>query len=448
MALLCQRTLSAIESIEGERVPDNLLNNVATELSQLDDRRAAATYEDVYGENLSLSTAMSIAEQLYRHRAMPDTLAVMLANNFGKSLASIMVSAMSKSKKRAKNEDNQEGAHARTSFRYVRNMWEEIETVHETALCLLHGALDKIGLFVPYERGTIITPKYVDSKFTADRQWIGFTGLDTMTNQPVNFASFSDREEQALLGKVIDYNVENINDPNRWQYVMFTTRHSESVCDLFEDKNIVTIRRLKASIRAGLDSCIVAAFGAAAFRFIILEFGHNTELPKNITEHRQEKFSYRPPEMIALEDCEELAIVSNPLQVRMIETIKKYRHVESGEDLYSMLKFEMVKTPSRSKFFEEWADLLGKCDLLHKGVSLPRYTRAAAGPDERMRYNGLYFGEPTATVEPKPFRLPEIVQQEEGNSEWAVSYLGYWFGKYGIVGIDTVNVVCEYADCI
>lgn len=444
MALLCQRTLSAIESIEGERVPDNLLNNVATELSQLDDRRAAATYEDVYGENLSLSTAMSIAEQLYRHRAMPDTLAVMLANNFGKSLASIMVSAMSKSKKRAKNEDNQDGAHTRTSFRNVRNMWEEIETVHETALCLLHGALDKIGLFVPYERGVIIAPKRVNHKFSVNRQWIGFTGLDTMTNQPVRFASFCDREEASLLGKVIDHNVENINDPNRWQYNMLTTRHSESVCDLFEDENVITVRRLRASVRAGLDSCIIAAFGAAAFRFIILEFGHNTELPKNITTHRQEKFSYRPEKMIALENCDELTIVSNPLQVRMIETIKKYEHVESGEELYRMLGYEMVKTPSRPTFFREWSDLLEKCELIDKGVSVPRYARPTVGPDERMRYNGLYFGEEQEIV---PMARPRLVLPYCPNpSMWVAQTDGRWEDNHGI--IPSGNVICEFADCI
>lgn len=444
MALLCQRTLSAIESIEGERVPDNLLNNVATELSQLDDRRAVATYEDVYGENLSLSTATSIAEQLYRHRAMPDTLAVMLANNFGKSLSSIMVSAMSKNKKRARNEDNQEGAHARTSFRNVRNMWEEVETVHETALCLLHGALDKIGLFVPYEQGAKIAPKRVNRKFTAEKQWLGFTALDTMTNQPVRFASFCDPEEEALLGKVIDYNVENINDPNRWQYNMFTTRHSESVCDLFEDENVITVRRLRASVRAGLDSCIIAAFGAAAFRFIILEFGHNTELPKNITMHRQEKFSYRPEKMIALENCDELAIVSNPLQVRMIETIEKYGHIESGEELYRMLGYEMVKTPSRSKFFEEWSDLLEKCELIDKGVSIPRYARPTVGPDERMRYSGLYFGEPQEVVSVNQPRI--ILPYCPNPSMWVAQTDGRWEDNLGY--ITSGNVICEFADCI
>lgn len=68
--------------------------------------------------------------------------------------------------------------------------------------------------------------------------------------------------------------------------------------------------------------------------------------------------------------------------------------------------------------------------------------------DNRARYQGLMFGEPEVVVERKPFKMPEIVQREEGNSEWAVSYLGYWFGKYGIIGICSVDVVCEYADRI
>ena len=438
MSSICQRTLSAIESIEGQEIPQNMLENDQTELSGA--KKSPTQFDDYFGEELSFQTTLSIAEQLFRHRTMPDTLGAILAGQFGKSLSLMMISSLGKRKRRAKNESSHEDTTKRTSFRNVRNMWEEQETVHETALCILHGSVDKIGLYVPHS----VTCKYEVKQrghFVAERDWYTFRALETMSNQSVTFAANMNKRELKLLETVVSHNVENAENPNLWQFCMFTTRVSDHVRDFLDDENVIVIRRVMASLRAGLDSCIIGAFAAAAWRFIILEFGHDSELPKHLTEHRQEKFGRFNPDMIPIEDYDELLLGSTPLQRLMIQIATTEPTADGPDAVHDLMRFRMSKPPSRRTFFRQWSPLVERAKLIAQGITpapdhkpVPEEIRNTVR--NKDRYNDLYYKEPIAESSPivtEPIAVPTAIP---AGATWAQQLAnGHWvFGnKNGVL---------------
>jgi len=349
-----------------DHIPQKLLDNANADLGR-SPARSADFSDPRIGDNLHGGTVLSIAEQLLRFRVAPDLLGLILCGTFGQILSGMMISALGKAKKRRKKEFR-EGDHVRTKWQTntSQRMWAEAEVIQETALAILHGATDNLRLMVPWGIGEEIR---LDSRsLKAERVWRSFSAYDSMSGEELRFASYMDQTESDLLEEVVSHNqgTEGTCSPNEWQFCLFPARTADHVCDLFQDENIITIRRVKSSLSSGLDNCVIGAFGAAAFRFMQLEFGHNTELPKGMTEISHTYVNGRKTHVDSADDPnlmvpimweDEVAVKCSPLQKRMVE-ISLREWVETPDEVWETLCKESVNPISRATFWRHWTPVI------------------------------------------------------------------------------------------
>ncbi len=377
--LLCGdtlRQLSSVERIPGIENSGGIVQNAAAELGEREERENRFN-DSRLGENLCWNTCLVIAEQLYRYRICPAILAALLCGEFGRILTNIMLGSLRTKKRRNKSEDQFQ--HSRTAFSVPRNMWAEGDILQETGSCILFDSVESLQLILPVEIGKIHKPR--KGLMEQRRNWTEFTCFHTQTGEDMLFAAYMDKEELSLLRTVVSHNQEC--NPNQRQYVLATVRHSDKVEEHI-GKPVKVVRRIKRSLQSGISNCVIAAFGAAAFRFLILEFGHSTELQNNLEELRVEKFGRENPEMIPIEF--EDALLGNkclqPVHKAMVRIAMKEGANSPDDVLELMNQWRPVNNPYRkTQFYENWNQLM---DVVYQmiGVVNPNNT-----PKKKIRKN-------------------------------------------------------------
>lgn len=364
---VCVRTILKFEDLTGESVSDEIFRKVHREMSHsFDETRKPIVFPDPkIGDDLCFSTCLYLAEQLYRHGTCPTILGHIVGGKFGEIVATMMVASLPKKKRRRKTEDKHH--HVKTRWHNVRNFWNDIPEIHETASAVLFSAVDKIRMLVPES----ISKKPIRTKLKERRSHtmvdgksvtIGvqvnlrmFTCYDVFAHEYVECVASMSAEELELLRTIVDHNKQckddsGFDDPNGWQFFIANVHHSDQIDDLI-GRPVLTIRRLKTSIRAGFSSCVMAAFGAAATRFIILEFGHNTELMKNLEESREDKMSRKVDnEMLPmmLNTVEEIKNGLNSIQQRIVEQIK---FANDTEELFRLVNAASESSMHKATFY-------------------------------------------------------------------------------------------------
>ena len=329
MSVLCSdtlRQLNEIEPIPGFEKSSGIVANAANEFGSRDNRENRFNDPKI-GNKLCWGSCLVIAEQLYRYRVCPAILAALLTGEFGKILTNLMISSLRNKKRKNKSEDKFQ--HIRTAFSVPRNMWEEAPVLQETGWCLLFGSVESLDLILPVEIGKIHKSK---GTMEQRRNWTEFVCFNTLTGDDELYAAYMDKSELSLLRTLVLHNQEC--NPNNRQYVMATVKHSDKVQDHI-GKPVKVIRRIKRSLESGISNCVISAFGAAAFRFLVLEFGHSTELQNGLEELRQEKFSRMNPDMVPIEF--EDALTANkclqPIHKAMVRIAMKENANTPGEVL-------------------------------------------------------------------------------------------------------------------
>ena len=454
MAELCHHTVEVLCGFD--HIPQQLLNNAAAEVAG-DDYKGQNVFDDPdIGQNLCGRTVLALCEQFFRFRVCPDLLGRILNGVYGRILAGMMISAMSKAKRRHKNEGKEKPANMaahKTRFGVARNMWAEVETIHSTAMCILHSSVDSLQLVVPIGIGE--QKKSTNQHVKQARVWQSFYCLDTMTGDEVEFASHVDEAEFTLMKEVVSHNQEV--GPNRWQFCLFPSRDAELVSDHF-DRDVVTVRRLKAALGSAMSNCVIAAFGAAAFRFMILEFGHKTELPKLMMESRAEKFASFAPEMLSLEFRDELEAHATPLQREMVR-VSMEEPVDSPNDVLETLNRQLANPVSTGTFWRYWGSLMELCKSIPvDGITDTKNRTSSLSPkiltdtfrnstDNPNRFIGLMVGEPDDSPTERRIYSPLIPPYNPDGSRWVMFQDGSWvFEKSGVY--NPPDKVVEYADCI
>lgn len=454
MAELCHHTVEVLCGFD--HIPQQLLDNAAAELAG-DDYNGQNVFDDSdIGKNLCGRTVLALCEQFFRFRVCPDLLGKILNGVYGRTLAGMMIASIVKARKRRKNEGKEKPANMKahkTRFGVARNLWAEVETIHSTAMCILHSSVDSLQLVVPIRIGE--QRRSSNRHITAERVWQSFYCLDTMTGDEVEFASHVDETELNLMKGVVSHNQEV--GPNRWQFCLFPTRDAELVSDHF-GRDVVTVRRLKAALSSGMSNCVIAAFGAAAFRFMILEFGHKTELPKLMMESRAEKFGSFAPEMLSLEFRDEITVGATPIQ-REIIRVSMEEPVNTASDVLETLNRQLANPIATRTFWRHWSELVEKCRaIVVDGITDTKHRSSSLSPkiltdtfrnstDNPNRFTGLMVGESDDSPTERRIYSPLIPPYNPDGSKWAIFENGIWiFEKSGIYNPTHGNV--EYADCI
>jgi hypothetical protein len=461
MAELCQHTIRVLSSLD--HIPQPLLDNAAAELAGDTVERVNVFDDANIGQNLCSRTVITLCEQFYRFQTCTELLGVIMAGVFGRILSGMMISAIQKSRRRRKNEGKEKGANMadhRTKFGVPRNLWAESETIHETGLCLLNSAVESLRLMVPIQHGETRESVYGPGRmnkgvYRATRVWQTFWCYDPVSGEESEFAAHMSSIELELLGKVISHNQEC--GPNKWQFCMFPCRKAEMVSELF-GRNVTTIRRVKSSLSAAISNCVIASFGAAAFRFIVLEFGHNSELPKLMREDRSVKFASLAPEMLALEFRDEIESKATPLQRQMVRVAME-EPVEDPEDVFDTLNQQLASPISRATFWRGWTPLVEACrNIAVDGIVDNKRNRESSTVTKKIltrqfrnsvdngdRFTGLFFGEVTEAVQrvKQPILCPPYCPD---GSTWIAYENDQWvFEKSGVF---KPAPLCEFADCI
>ena len=456
MAELCQHTIHVLSGLDD--IPQPLLNNAAAEVAGDTYDRSNLFDDPKIGQNLCGRTVLALCEQFYRFQTCTELLAVIMAGVFGNMLTGMMISAITKSRRRRKNEGKEKPANMaahKTRFGVARNMWSESETIHSTGLCLLNGAVESLRLIVPVQRGERRDSVKGSVEIKAVRVWQTFFGFDPVSGDEIEFVAHMDESELKLLGEIIDHN-QNCG-PNNWQFCMFPCREAELVSDLF-GRDLVTVRRIKRSLSAAISNCVIAAFGAAAFRFLLLEFGHKTELPKLMMEDRSIKFASIAPEMLALEFRDEIESKATPLQRQMVRVAME-EPVDSPDDVFAVLNEQLANPIGRTCFWKYWTPLVEACrNIAVDGIVDTKGNRESStvakkiltnqfrnSTDNDNRFTGLFFGATTevAVRVKQPILGPPYCPD---GSKWVSQEDGNWvFEKTGVF---KPMPYCEFADCI
>lgn len=460
MAELCQHTVSVLDGID--RIPQPLLDNAAAEVAGDTFERVNLFDDRRLGQNLCSRTVLALCEQFYRFQTCTELLAVIMTGVFGEILTGMMISAIQKSRRRRKNEGKEKGANMaahRTKFGVPRNLWAESETIHETGLCLLNSAVESLRFVVPIGRGeqvdSVKGSSIIKTRIVSLRTWQSFWVYDPVSGEELEFVAHMDRVELELLGKIIDHNSQC--GPNNWQFCLFPCRNAEMVSNLF-GRELVTVRRIKRSLSAAISNCVIAAFGAAAFRFIVLEFGHNTELPKDMMEDRTIKFASIAPEMLALEFRDEIEAKATPLQRQMVRVAME-EPVDSPDDVFETLNRQIANPIARSTFWKFWTPLVEACrNIAVDGIIDNERNRDSStgtkkiltdvfrnSTDNANRFTGLFFGEETECA-PESVKTRLVPPYCPDGSRWVKYENDQWiFEKSGVFN---PTRFCEFADCI
>lgn len=464
MAELCQHTVRVLDSME--RIPQPLLDNAAGELA-VDTSELVNVFDDPeIGQNLCSRTVLALCEQFYRFQTCTELLAAILAGVYGRILTGMMISSIAKARRRRKNEGKEKSANMaenKTKFSVGRNMWAELDTIHETALCMLNSSVDSLRFAVPIAMGQQhrsmksrnATDRIRNGKIVAMRVWQSFLCYDPLTGEEIEFAAHTSKVEFKLLSEIIAHN--QVCGPNNWQFCLFPSRNAELVSTLF-GRDVVTVRRIKKSLCAGISNCIIAAFGAAAFRFILLEFGHSVELPKLMRESRAEKFASMAPEMLALDFRDEIEAKATPLQRQMVRVAME-EPVDSPEDVFETLNRQIANPIGRSTFWKFWTPLVEACrNIAVDGIIDNERNRDSStgtkkiltdvfrnSTDNANRFTGLFFGEETECA-PESVKTRLVPPYCPDGSMWVKYENDQWiFEKSGVFN---PTRFCEFADCI
>lgn len=344
-------------------IPEDILDKAWS--ARLADERAsnsAFSCDVLKHENLELSAVVHIAEQLYRHRSCEDLLGAILTGRFSQILVAVMLAAMSRPKFR---KAEKEFSHVRTSFSVPRNLWAESENMASWAHGVLFNAESKIRMMPAVHFVGLIhqTPQY-GIKWDSREKWYRFRCLDTMTNDTPLFAARMDDEDLQNLQTVISHNRENSQNPERWQFTLWTVRDNSRLSSATAEP-INTIVRVKKSLRARGTSCIIGSFAAAVFRWMVLEFGHSRDFDELVAESSVG----RPAEFIPLEYVDALRPKATPFQNRILDTCG-LDFVESAADTLDVLQRHMVKPPKKDTFYREFNGLMEMVRgmLLREGI--------------------------------------------------------------------------------
>lgn len=370
MSVLCSdtlRQLNEIEPIPGFEKSSGIVANAANEFGSRDNREnrfndSVMLSRYGVGSKLCWGSCLVIAEQLYRYRVCPAILAALLTGVFGEILTNLMISSLRNKKRKNKSEDKFQ--HVRTAFSVPRNMWEEAPVLQETGWCLLFGSVDSLDLVLPVEIGKIHKSKgMMDQR----RNWTEFVCFNTLTGDDELYAAYMDSSELSLLRTLVLHNQECT--PNTRQYVMATVKHSDKVQDHI-GKPVKVIRRIKRSLESGISNCVISAFGAAAFRFLVLEFGHSTELQNGLEELRQEKFSRMNPDMVPI-DFEDALIANKCLQPIHKAMVRVAMHEDAstpGEVLDAMNQWRPMNNPiKKTEFYVKWNQMM---EVVHEMIGV------------------------------------------------------------------------------
>lgn len=372
---LCTRTIMALESIEP--ISQRLLDNANTDMAMSNgDRPPIVFCDESFGHDnqLDFATCLYVAEQLYRFQACTEILAYLVNGKFGEMLTRMMVNSLSKQKKRKNGETK--FVHRRTSFSNNRSLMDEIDVIRETAQCILFGAVDSLKLLVPIsfgKRAEIGSTRWVFGKNEKGEKihignvattWQDFLGYCPVTGQEICCAAMFDSTEFNMLSQIIENN--QTKGPNSWQFITANAKKSDGVNKLFgikrelygdekdEGEDIIVIRRVLSTLRRASANCIMAAFGAAASRFFILEYGHNTEHTIHLEEHHKEKFSRYNEDMIALEVREQFDKELDDVDRLIIDVSES---LDSSGEVFNRLSMTMEKPISRATFYRRWGRL-------------------------------------------------------------------------------------------
>jgi hypothetical protein len=349
---LSNATLAGLSDSHG--IPQGILD--ATWSARLADDRPESEFQDpaiLAGAPTDFSTIAILADQLFRWRQCEELLAAILTCSFGVILATGMVGSIAKRKKRAQNEGK--FRHVRTRWSNSRPLYSEIESIRSIACGLLFNAESRLSLAMPVNYLGSLNSRI--SIGVSHYRWELFDSYNTMTGETVRMAARCDAEDLNMLETVIEHNQNYSDDPSKWQFVMLTTRENEMISQQ-AGSDILTVRRIKKSLQSRISNNVIAAFGAAAFRFYLLEFGHSTEFSIGLDETRAEKMSRHNPDFIPDELVEVLREHATPLENRILDTCGLDFPHYSPDMVLNHLEGVMTSPPSRATFFRHWGKLM------------------------------------------------------------------------------------------
>jgi hypothetical protein len=349
---ICLNTVGRLSQFE--KISDRLVRNAAAELAERPERTTRVGHHGI-GDNLCSATILAVAEQLYRFRVCPELLGSLLdyREQFARGLSAAFAAKAMRSqfKRHVRDESKLNMGDSKTRAGQVRNLVAEVELIGQTAAELLFGAVEKLQVILPMKWDSVID---FQSGYSTGRTWQSFRCFDTMTGDEPLFASYIDPVEEKMLSEIMTHN-QNCG-PNRWQFVMATTRHADKVNDLFEE-DVTTVRRIKRAMVAKMSSVIMSCFAQAAYRFIILEFGHSTELQNGLEENRSDKMNRKNPDGIPFLLTDALLSQKlTPLQMRILQ-VNSLDFVQNGLDILERINLVAERPVSKSTFFEHYTPL-------------------------------------------------------------------------------------------
>lgn len=369
------RTIRAIEFVFGVCFSDAILNAANSEFHAGKHRFHRQREFTFSSRAMCFQTTVCLCEQLFRRCEYLHVLGELLDGTFGDMLTSMMIS--SANKKKYRNAHTTGGDDNRTSMDEYRTSYERPVRLHnyadlikETAVTMLFGAVPELQILTPIEMGNLSAVGSIRWKIEKDGKplrddfgnrlnikqdvhttWKDYYCMDASCGNMVRFASMFSNKELEILGEIIAYNV-NCSRTNNWNAMQFCTInsvHSPNVCNLFGDKNIRVVRRVKSTFSRAISNCIIAAFSSATRRVVKLEFGHTTELSDIITETRAERANRYTDPMLPIMWADAIGVRATPLQKVILSANME---TETNEECFWLVNARLAKPISQATFYK------------------------------------------------------------------------------------------------
>lgn len=400
---LCQITVATLEA--GMPFPEHMLANAGAEYAAA--REHSRNQDDTQfwhnGIAMCFTTTLVVLEQLFRHQHRVDVLAEQVAGEFGRMLTRMQIAASGKSKRITKHtrgyaDDRRKTGKRRTKCGVTRNMWELEELVHETAQCVLFGAVDELRILAPsYWEGVPVEGKgrhqYKTMELfgrtvrvrdennkpictgviaTTNRV---FVCLDVASRREVRLVAQMTGPEYHMLNKIIQHNTacSDAGDLNRIQYISTNTEHCTTLCKRY-GSDIRKINRVLTTLSRAHAGCVWTAFAASMARIMSLEFGKSHKVHELLQMSHEEKMSTGHIDMVPVDFADEIAAKCTPLQKAILEIdvetvdIENRKSREGLDEMLWRLNNRLENPISRATFFRNRKAILEIAEAVTKHV--------------------------------------------------------------------------------